>query len=247
MDAWIHIAAWLRSLGTEWLVAALVPLLTGAAVTCSTLLPDGAGRPIGTDAGEPGEAGPIRPAAAPDRPGQTLLPFAARRFRLDPVARTALRAAAPGAACSGVTLELALHPELELRADPDAVRRALGELLHHAIAGAPGGKVLLAARRRGPRVLISVIDDGAGTPASAQAGRLRPCERLIGLQGGRFEIAATAGEGTTVTIDLPAAPAPDAETAPETRTAAVQAAVPAGPAPTVSAPVVADQAVAAAR
>ncbi len=118
-------------------------------------------------------------------------------------ARSVLQELSPAAREGLVRLEIAVQSGLEVRADPRVYRDVLAGLLRHAIAQAPGGRVLLTAARHGGRVQVAVVDDGAGSDPRAQQSSLRDSERLIALQGGTLEINSRPGEGTTVVARWP--------------------------------------------
>ena len=113
---------------------------------------------------------------------------------------------------------------------PDAglIRQILINLLTNAIKFTePGGTVRLTAlQRKGRQVELIVGDTGAGMPADQIARALKPFEQLGGavvergrgaglglslakafadLHGAALNIDSTVGEGTRVTLRLPAA------------------------------------------
>jgi hypothetical protein len=136
----------------------------------------------------------------------------------------ALQRAVPAAARSGVQLVRAAPPGLAVRTDRRTLAAALAAVLEHAIAASPCGKVLLTARRDGPVMEVAVLDDGTAADPATRRAALRPVESSIGLQGGSLEVAAIAGEGTTVRLRLPAPalrPQPAAATPAGTPTGAV--------------------------
>ena len=127
-----------------------------------------------------------------------------------------------------VRFELAVQPDLAVRADAVSFRDALAGLVTHAAAQAPSGRVLVTGMRRGGRVQIAVADDGIGTDRLVQAGDLRSAERIIALQGGTLEIANQPGEGTTLLARWPDIAGRAHQPAPVTRSEnPVQTAVPA--------------------
>ena len=116
--------------------------------------------------------------------------------------------------------------------DVELFERALANLLDNALkfsAGtAAGGAIVMRAGRLGDRVRISVSDPGPGIPAPdlphlfdrhyqsrdsvAPAGHeqghglgLAIVKRIVELHRGTVAVQSVAGQGTTVTIDLPAA------------------------------------------
>ncbi len=117
--------------------------------------------------------------------------------------------------------------DLELRADSRALKQILLNLLSNAIKFTPrGGRITLSARldAKGD-VLFQVTDDGIGMAAedipralavfgqidSDLASRhqgtglgLPLAQRLTEMHGGALELESTPGQGTTVTVRLPA-------------------------------------------
>ncbi|MEU6813091.1 ATP-binding protein [Streptomyces sp. NPDC046831] len=137
--------------------------------------------------------------------------------------RTAHRAQAETA---GVALELdAPHP-VHVRADPDRLRQAVGNLLGNALrATGAGGTVTLALRPDGERAAVEVRDTGTGIPqedlphlfdrfwrADPSRGRatggsglgLSIARQIVTDHGGTIGVRSTVGAGTTFTITLPA-------------------------------------------
>jgi len=142
------------------------------------------------------------------RPGERIAlaeaPFAGNRLDVADAALAVLAHYQGAAAQRCVALEIAAQPNLEVHCDPRAIREILRDLVGRAIENAPSGRVLLGAWRSGPRIHVSVSDDGAGADRNLQASRLREAERLVALQGATMAIDARAGQGTTVTLHLPA-------------------------------------------
>ena len=102
-----------------------------------------------------------------------------------------------------VALEVAVQPNLAVRADPRAFQEILADLLQQAIEQSPCGRVLLGAGHVGGRVQITVSDEGAHADRGLRASRLRPAQRLAALQGATMDIDARKGQGTTVVLRLP--------------------------------------------
>ena len=117
---------------------------------------------------------------------------------------------------------------VQVRGSRSALRRALAALVDNALAHTPaGGRVVIATVATGPRVLITVTDDGEGL-AGDDADRLT--ERFArgqgsggGVGGGRrfglglslvrevatahggvLTLIGAPGNGVRATIDLPA-------------------------------------------
>ncbi|WP_193044827.1 sensor histidine kinase [Mycolicibacterium baixiangningiae] len=108
-------------------------------------------------------------------------------------------------------------------ADSGLLERVLANLIDNALRYAPNGPVRITAGTVGDRVLITVADEGPGTPRGADEQMFGAFQRLgdqdtttgIGLglsvargfveaMGGTITIGDTAGGGLTVEIDLAA-------------------------------------------
>ena len=154
---------------------------------------------------------------------------------LDDIAvRFAERAASQGVALKTVQATAdASAPGGPARAvlDIELFERAVANLVDNALKFCPrGSAVVLTAARRGARVEVSVADDGPGiaaadlphlfdrfyqsrasvAPATGDGGRglgLAIVKRIAELHGGDVAVASALGAGTSVRIDLPAAPA----------------------------------------
>ncbi len=137
------------------------------------------------------------------------------------------------AAREGIELEVKAPTDLpELVADPQKVRQMLVNLLTNAVKFTDaGGRITLAAERRGAEIAIWVADTGIGIPEDLQQEVLQPFKQVdgslarnaeglgIGLpltaqlaqaHGGRLRLESVPDEGTTVTLHLPLEPAADA-------------------------------------
>jgi signal transduction histidine kinase len=112
--------------------------------------------------------------------------------------------------------------------DVELFERALANLLDNALKFTAAGRaVVIEAERRDPRVLVRVRDQGAGiaaadlprlfdrlyqsrasvAPATSEAGKglgLAIVKRIAELHRGTVEVTSVPGQGTTVTLDLPA-------------------------------------------
>jgi signal transduction histidine kinase len=130
----------------------------------------------------------------------------------------------------GARTELELDVQANLPAvhiDRTLIARALTNLIENALQAMPDGGVLrVRARREGDGwVAISVADTGVGMDDTAQARAFEPyfstktagsglglpnARRNVELCGGTVDLVSAAGAGTTITIRLRAAAAPDA-------------------------------------
>ncbi len=121
----------------------------------------------------------------------------------------------------GVKLTIADGLEIA-RVDIGILGEALVEVIVNALESGPRGRVEVRvdAPRTDDRLLIQVIDDGAGMsekallhatdpffsekPSGRQSGLgLALAHRLIGVLGGEIELASRPGRGTTVGVRLP--------------------------------------------
>jgi len=118
-----------------------------------------------------------------------------------------------------------------VRADVRRIKQVLINLISNAIKyNRPGGRVDVAAIPLGEMLQLNVSDTGIGIPAEDLPRLFSPFERLgqqasdiegsgIGLalsqrlataMGGRLDVDSVPGEGSTFTLSLPAAVAPQA-------------------------------------
>lgn len=91
-----------------------------------------------------------------------------------------------------------------------AAYRVMQEAIHNVVKHARADEVWLSVRQEGEQVCLSVRDNGRGFDPQAQGhgslGQRSMRERAAGA-GGTLSVQSVAGEGTTVTLTLPAAPA----------------------------------------
>ena len=114
----------------------------------------------------------------------------------------------------------------QIRADREALSRALWNLLENAAKySPPGSPIRVAARRQGNSVLLAVEDEGSGIPAAErerifqkfvrgseakQAGvrgvgiGLALVKRIMEAHGGSVRLDSEPGRGSTFTLELPA-------------------------------------------
>ncbi|MDD3180418.1 MAG: ATP-binding protein [Opitutaceae bacterium] len=131
----------------------------------------------------------------------------------------------PMAAFRNITLGTDLDPEMEsrrLRFDPEALGRALDNLVHNALQHTPeGGRVVVSAKLHLGKLLILVDDSGPGVPVELQSKLLEPfvtgrsegtglglaIAREIALaHGGMLRLAAsplTNGGGARFELEVP--------------------------------------------
>jgi signal transduction histidine kinase len=161
--------------------------------------------------------------------------FALRRERLDVgelLADIAQRFG-PRARAQGTVLamEHAGDASTVAAVDIELFERAVANLVDNALKFCTeGARITLAAHRRGNAVQVSVADTGAGiapaelphlfdrfyqsrqgvAPATGVGGKglgLAIVKRIAELHGGSVQVHSMHGQGTTVTLSLPAAPA----------------------------------------
>ncbi|SEP48967.1 sensor histidine kinase [Amycolatopsis saalfeldensis] len=130
------------------------------------------------------------------------------------------------AAAHGGRVEADVPDDLLVTADPVRLRQIVGNLLANAVRHTPpGGRIVLAGRRDGRDVLITVTDTGAGIAADdlahvfdrfwrADKSRTRRTggsglglaivRKLAEAQGGEVTVTSAPGEGSAFTLRLPA-------------------------------------------
>jgi signal transduction histidine kinase len=126
----------------------------------------------------------------------------------------------------GTSIRIAVDPSAaKLRADPVALRQALGNLVENAVRYTPsGGTITIFARGEDHGVALGVSDTGAGIPPehlpriferfyrvdtarSRSAGGtglgLAIVKHLVEAHGGRVRAESQVGRGTTVSLFFP--------------------------------------------
>ena len=108
----------------------------------------------------------------------------------------------------------------EVELDPDALRAAVVNLLRNAReASRAGDEILVASRRVGDEVFITVTDTGAGMTPEVKARALEPyfstksggnglglamVKRVVEEHGGTIEVDSEVGKGTQFRLRFPA-------------------------------------------
>jgi signal transduction histidine kinase len=116
-----------------------------------------------------------------------------------------------------ITLDASKDVAAEL--DPEAIKRAVLNLVRNGIQAVPkGGKVRVSARRAAGRIQISVEDDGPGIPAEKRAEIFTPfyttkqkgtglglalVKKTIDAHHGAIHVGEAEGGGAKLTIELP--------------------------------------------
>lgn len=142
---------------------------------------------------------------------------------IEGLVRASAELVSPGVAAAGLELRLDVERGLPpVSGDPEQLMQVLLNLLTNAIdASAPGGSVLIEARRRAQQVALAVRDTGAGIPAERQKEIFEPfvsskprgrgtglglyiADRIVRDHGGHIVVESAEGRGTTMTVVLPA-------------------------------------------
>jgi len=125
---------------------------------------------------------------------------------------------------AGVAIDVSGEDDLTVDADARKLRQALLNIVLNAIqASSSGTRVGIATRRSCDGVLITVRDSGSGMTADVLERIRKPyfttkeggsglgvavARGVIEQHGGRLEFKSAPGTGTTVSLHLPAKPAP---------------------------------------
>jgi two-component system phosphate regulon sensor histidine kinase PhoR len=133
----------------------------------------------------------------------------------------------PKAESKNISIEIAVPPDLVALADVRALEQVLLNLLDNAVKyTGPGGFVKMTGQRRGADVQFAVKDSGSGIEARhlprvferfyrVDKGRSRELggtglglsivKNLVNLMQGEVWVDSTPGEGSTFSVELPAA------------------------------------------
>jgi len=162
------------------------------------------------------------------RAGRGALVLTPETLDLAAVLRDAVEGFGPIAASRRATVAVAAPQRLQGRADADAFRQIVLNLLDNAVKYGPSGQTIQVALTAGDgRIRLTVDDQGPGIPAGERAriferfvrldrdreGResgtglgLALVSDLARLQGGRAWAEAAASGGARLVVELPAAP-----------------------------------------
>jgi signal transduction histidine kinase len=151
------------------------------------------------------------------------------RTDLAELATATVEAALPAAAEAGIELLLDVEGRLPLEADAERLRQVLDNLVSNALKYTPdGGTVMVSAGNGNGPLRVEVTDTGIGIPheelgqlfsrfyrASTATRRAIPgtglglviARAIVEAHGGAIALESNEGEGTRVTVTLPAAQA----------------------------------------
>jgi signal transduction histidine kinase/CHASE3 domain sensor protein len=154
------------------------------------------------------------------------LQSARREIEFGWLVTSAVAAVGPVAEEAGVVVETEIGAGLTGKADPEQMDRVLMNLLSNAVKFTPkGGRVRVTVHREEDEVMISVADSGIGIPEADQRNLFQRFFRasnavegavpgtglglaivrtIVAQHGGRISLDSSEGEGTTVTVWMPA-------------------------------------------
>jgi signal transduction histidine kinase len=146
---------------------------------------------------------------------------------LTDLATRAVESARPAAAERGVVVDVVVDHPPQVLADPRRVNQVLDNLISNAVKFTrDGGSVTVTVEADGDAARITVADDGIGIPADEQAQifsrffrastatrhaipgtglGLAISRALVEQHGGTIALSSREGEGTSVSVSLPAA------------------------------------------
>lgn len=148
----------------------------------------------------------------------------------NPLVRDIVESLLPTAAAAGLTLEARTCPEpAVVLGDAHQLERLLANLVSNAVKFTlPGGRIQVTTSATDTSVVLSVADSGIGIPPEEQEavfGRffrgaeatqevipgtglgLAIVQAIVEHHGGTLNLASAPGQGTTIRVRLPAAPA----------------------------------------
>jgi signal transduction histidine kinase len=121
----------------------------------------------------------------------------------------------------GIAVEVRADGPAWVTASAHLLRTAVEQLVRNALEAMPkGGRLTLRVEEKAGRHALGVADTGAGLCAEARAHLFEPfwtnkpgghlgvglvlCREVVEAQGGTLQLTAGGGQGTTVTLALPA-------------------------------------------
>ncbi|MEL6657049.1 MAG: HAMP domain-containing sensor histidine kinase [Bacteroidota bacterium] len=152
------------------------------------------------------------------------LPFHPQQMQLHEISTEVVHLYEPIAEAKGITLTNEISAELQLLADPNAIRTILRNLINNALKFTSArGEVRLTAQANGTATTITVKDNGRGMddaqvqqlfgahplPTTGTAGEkgmglgLVLCQELVKLHQGSIAVESVPDRGTSFTIQLP--------------------------------------------
>ncbi len=146
-------------------------------------------------------------------------PGTRERFDLAEELRMVATLVAAEAKRRGITLDMQVAA-VELSGDRDQLRQVVLNLLLNALHATPAeGRVTLAVNENGAMIELQVTDTGSGIPPADLPRLFEPffttkeegtglglavAKRIVTAHGGTISVQSEEGEGTTVTLRLPA-------------------------------------------
>ena len=112
----------------------------------------------------------------------------------------------------------------EIETDPVRLRQVIDNLLSNAVKFTQEGRITVGVREQKEQILISITDSGIGIPQEDQSRIFEPfyqaenfltrhhrgtglglslARRMVEMMGGRLDVEAAQGQGSTFTVTLP--------------------------------------------